>query len=295
MLHVCYQPADGEKPLEVMEYSLPLSQIIDSDGTDENCVCDVDMMVVACDVAPRQADDGEYRKLNLNANVKAVVGSHRHKEIPVASDCYSTKYDCACKHKRLGFMRLQQLLRESVMHKTSLDLPEGTRSVLDAWCEVDNLAWKFEQGELKLTIRLMISMFAAMADGEALYFEQGEEVEKSVPLKDAPETIHFDPAADVVSCAYSIVGDKIDIRCEVAVKGCVYYPLSTNSIADVAVDEGKPKTKEHNKLYIYYADEGESIWNIAKQYNTSASAIWEENNATDDLLPQKAMLLIPIV
>ena len=295
LLHVCYQPTDQEKPLEIMEYSLPLSQIVDAEGTDESCLCEVDMFVNHCDVSPKQADDGEYRMLALDAGVKAVIGSHRHNEIPVASDCYSTKYDCSCKHKKLHFMRLQQVLHENVMHKASLDLPKGTRAVLDAWCEVDNLSWKVEEKELKLAMRLMVSMFAVMEDGETQYFEQSDDVEKSVPLKDPPVHIHLDPSAGILSCAYSIVGDKIDIRCEVLVKGCVYYPVSVNAIAEVAVDENKPKPKEYNKIYIYYADEGESIWNIAKQYNTSAGAIWEENNATDDVLPQKSMLLIPIV
>jgi hypothetical protein len=160
---------------------------------------------------------------------------------------------------------------------------------------VDNLSWKVEDSELKLAMHLMVSMFAVMEDGETQYFEQAEDVEKSVPLKEPPGHILLDPAAGVLSCAYSIVGDKIDIRCEILVRGCVYYPVSTNAIAEVAVDENKPKQKEHNKLYIYYADEGESIWNIAKQYNTSAGAIWDENSASGDILPQKTMLLIPIV
>ena len=144
-------------------------------------------------------------------------------------------------------------------------------------------------------MRLMISMFAVMEDGETHYFEQAEDIEKAIPLKDPPGAVSLDPSADILSCAYSIIGDKIDIRCEVIIKGCVYYPISSNAIAEIAVDETKPKQKEKNKLYIYYADEGESIWDIAKQYNTSASAIWDENSASEDILPKKAMLMIPIV
>lgn len=296
MLHVCYQPADLEKQLEIMEYTLPLSQIIDSEGTDEECVCDVEMFVTGCDVTPKLNDEGEYMTLALNAAVKAVVGSHRHKEIPMASDCYSTQYDCQCKHKKLGFMRLSDLLRETVMHKATLDLPEGVKSVLDAWCEVDGLNWKAEANDLKMSMRLTIGMFTSMENGEALYFEQSEDIDKDVPLHYNAENVHFDPSADVLSCAYNIVGnEKIDLRCEIAVRGSVYRGMTADSISEIAVDENKPKVKEQNKLYIYYADEGESIWNIAKQYNTSATAVWEENSATHDILPEKAMLLIPIV
>jgi len=296
MLHIAYQPVDLERNLEIMEYTLPLSQIIDSEGTDEECVCDVEMFVSSCDITPKLNDDGEFMILSVEASVRAVVGSHRHMEIPVASDCYSTMFDCQCKHKKLGFVRLNELLRESVMHKATLDLPEGVKSVLDAWCEVDNLSWKAEGSELTINMRLTIGMFTSMEDGESLYFEQSDELSKSVSLGFSADGVSFDPSADVLSCAYNIVGnEKIDLRCEVVVRGGIYRHLSTNSIVEIAVDENKPKLKVQNKLFIYYADAGESIWSIAKRYNTSATAVWEENSASDDILPAKTMLLIPIV
>lgn len=296
MLHICYQPVEAAAPLEVMEYTLPLSQIIDSDGSDENSVCDVGMFVQSCDVRPAQDGDGEYRRLSLDASVRAVVASHRHKEVAVASDCYSTKFESSCKRRRVGFLRLCDQLREAMMHKASLDLPEGVKTVLDAWCEIENLAWKYEKPELELNLRLVVSMFAQMEDGECRYFEQTEEMSRKVAVQNACESILFEPTADILSCAYNIAaGEKIDIRCEVLVKGSVHCNVSCEALSEIAIDETNTKPKEQNKLYLYYADEGESVWNIAKQYNTAAGAIWEENNVEQDILPQKAMLLIPIV
>ena len=48
-------------------------------------------------------------------------------------------------------------------------------------------------------------------------------------------------------------------------------------------------------LKIYYADEGEGVWDIAKRYNTSVEAIMEENELEGEVLEQRGMLLIPIV
>ena len=296
MLHICYQPVEPAAPLEVMEYTLPLSQIIDAEGVDDGCLCDVEMFVQSCDARPAQDGDGEYRRLSLDAAIKAVVASHRHREVPVASDCYSTKYESGCKRRRVNFLRLCEQLRETMMHKASLDLPEGVKTVLDAWCEVENLGWKYEKPNLNLSLRLVVSMFAQMEDGECRYFEQSEEMERQVALQHDCDSILFEPTADILSCAYNIAGgEKIDIRCEVLLKGCVHCSIGCDALSEIAVDETQPKPKEQNKLYLYYADEGESVWNIAKQYNTAAGAIWEENNVEQDVLPQRAMLLIPIV
>lgn len=296
LLHICYQPLEEENRLEVMEYSLPLSQIIESDGADEECLCDVEMYPVSCDIQPRQNSDGEYNLFAVDAKIKAAATIYRHKEIPVATDCYSTSYESSCKTRPVSFVKLLDIVGESMMHKATLELPEGVDSVLDAWCDVDGLSWKYESGEIAIGLKLNISMFAVMQDGEVLYFEQPTEGEHRIGVPGAPMNIQFEPSADVLSCAYNLVGkEQIELRCELSVRGCVLSDVKLSSLGEINVDEEKPKKKITDKLYIYYADKGESIWNIAKEYNTSAAAIWEENAATADLLPDKTMLLIPIV
>lgn len=296
MLHLLYQPQDDESKLEVMEYSLPLSQIIDCEGVDEHCICSVEMVCVSCDVQPKTGEDGQYRSFLLDARIMAMVSAFRHMEIPVATDCFSTRYECKHTHRPVTFTRLAGVMHETLIHKVTLDLPENVEKVLDAWCEVDALNWKYEDGAIGASLRLTVSMFAQMENGERLYFEQPSEMEQVLPAQGNGDFIQFEPTADVLSSTYNLVGrERIDMRCEVLLKGCVYCTVKQNSIGEITVDESKAKVKEQNKLYIYYADEGENVWDIAKRYNTSPGAIWEENQLEDDALPQKAMLLIPIV
>lgn len=293
-LHILYQPLDGEG-LEVMEYSLPISQIVDAEGADENSICDVQLVAASCDVQPKAAEDGEYRMVSLDAKLIAQVTAHRHTEIPVASDCYSTQYESSCKHCDVSFIRLVDIVNESVMHKASLELPEELDTVIDAWCEVDAVNWKQSEDSLDLSIRMTVSMFARMLDGQCLYFEQNSDIEHSLALQAACE-VSLEPSADIVSLSYNLVGkEKIDIRCELMVRGCIYCTVRQRAIGEIVLDENSEKKKEKSKLYIYYADKGESIWDIAKYYNTSANLIWEENNVSSDTLGEKQMLLIPIV
>ena len=67
-------------------------------------------------------------------------------------------------------------------------------------------------------------------------------------------------------------------------------------ITGIKVDETREKKREmQSAMTIYYADAGESIWSIAKRYNTSISAVMEENNLEDEFLPEKKIVLIPMV
>jgi len=296
MIHILYQPLEDEETLEVMEYMLPLSQIVDSEYADEDCLCDVELFVISCDITPKAGEDGEYRAFDLDARVGANVTAHRHSEIPVAGDCYSTKYETASKQAPVSFIRLIDMVSEIIPHKVALDLPEGVESLLDAWGDVQSISWKRQSGALVLDLKLNVCLFARMENRECLYFEHPTELSHTITLSENCGELQFEPTCKLLSCSYSLVGkEKIEMRCEVMVRGCVYCTIRREAISDISVDEEKVKVKEQNKLYIYYADMGESVWKIAKNYNTAASAIWEENNIESDELGEKRMLLIPIV
>ena len=250
---------------------------------------------IAIDPSYRNAQGRAGADFHGVAVTYAQVAAHRHGEVPIASDCYSTKYECACKHQVVAFLRLVDIVRENLTHKATLDLPEEVVSVLDAWCDVDSLSYKQTAGGLTVSMRLTVSMFAKMEDGRCLYFDQSTELSQEVAV-DVLGEVSFEPTADVASSSYNLVGrEKMELRCELVISGCVYSTLKQSAIADVTVDAQKEKVRDAGKLIIYYSDPGESVWDIAKHYNTSANAIWDENAVEQDILPDKRMLLIPIV
>ena len=142
----------------------------------------------------------------------------------------------------------------------------------------------------------MVCMFAKMNDGEAMYFEQSATVNHRLTLPEGGDSLSFEPDCDILSADYSLQGkERIDMRAELVVGGTAYKSVRHNAIGEIKLDDGTKKWKEANRLYLYYAAQGESVWNIAKHYNTSPHMIWEENDLEHDLLPDKKMLMIPVV
>ena len=74
----------------------------------------------------------------------------------------------------------------------------------------------------------------------------------------------------------------------------MYLCNNEQVIKQVEVNENaeKPKCEDYS-LKLYFAEENEDIWNIAKRYNTSAAAIEAENEVADGKV--SGLLLIPIV
>jgi len=296
LLHILYQPLEDEESLETMEYTLPISQIVDSEQANEDCECDLEMFIASCELTPKTGDDGEMNMLGLEARLGANLTVHRQSEVPVVSDCYSTKFEATPARSQVSFIRLIDIINEMISHKVTLELPEGVERLLDAWGDIESVTYRQEADELMLELKLNVCLFARMENKECFYFEHPTELTHTITLSQDCVEIQFDPTCDLVSSSFSLVGkEKIDMRFEVVVRGSIYCNVKREAISDITVDEELTKTKEQNKLYIYYADTGESVWNIAKHYNTAASAIWEENNIENDTLDGERMLLIPIV
>ncbi|HHX56707.1 MAG TPA: hypothetical protein GX710_01665, partial [Clostridiales bacterium] len=67
-------------------------------------------------------------------------------------------------------------------------------------------------------------------------------------------------------------------------------------ITDLSIDDTVKKQRDGDyAVKLYYGIEDEDIWEIAKKYSSSLSAIMDENELTNEKLTQNGMIIIPIL
>ena len=105
------------------------------------------------------------------------------------------------------------------------------------------------------------------------------------------------PNVEVVTSNYRLSGvDGIELRVELKLSAAVYASVKLYAIAQMQPNESKPKNKDSlSALTIYYADPGETLWEIARRYNTSVQAISNENDLSENRMEKRTMLLIPVM
>ena len=64
-------------------------------------------------------------------------------------------------------------------------------------------------------------------------------------------------------------------------------------ITDIQCDTSEVKEKKYSVLTIYFPDDGEMLWNIARKFGTTVEAIKSENEINNCTVSEKCMLLIP--
>jgi len=291
-----YRTPEGR--CETMDFTLPLSQMVDADCADDQCRCFARLEVQHAAVERRSEAGGEERLLTVTASVEARVLVHRDYQALCASDCYSTKYECSCRTARVELPQLVQEVDRTFLYRGRLDLPEGVDRITGLWCQVADWSVREEGGDLAVAGRLRVSLFGQQGEGEMEYYEKLVEFEERVPLGDAGGgSAVFRPSLWAAGQSYSFSGEGgLEVRCEVGLAGCLYRCRSISLIGDLALDETRLRESRVQKgLYVCMAEAGEELWDIARRYNTSVDYILEENDLTAGALEQRTMLLVPVL
>ncbi|MEE3403899.1 MAG: hypothetical protein VZR73_07430, partial [Acutalibacteraceae bacterium] len=96
--------------------------------------------------------------------------------------------------------------------------------------------------------------------------------------------------------SFRITGDdRVEIKAELCLTGTAYMESSWKGItAAEGLDDRCRRKDKAAALTLYYADEGERLWDIACAYCTSVEAVKLENDLTEDVMTAAGMILIPM-
>ena len=85
----------------------------------------------------------------------------------------------------------------------------------------------------------------------------------------------------------------IELRIELKVTALLCDVVSANTVVSVSSLQDKPIKKDDCSLVLYFADEGESVWEIAKRYSTKESLLKCENSLEEPIIDCATMLFVP--
>ena len=298
--------AQSEKEnIQQMDFVLPISAVIDAPGADDGCLCLADYSLCELEISPKLDQNGENTLFELEAKVSATAQVCRIQQAQVADDCYSTRYECEGQLRPLSFLESMQPVEESCLYKGEVELPEGVEEILSGWGQVSGSAVRFEEQEGKQTavlqVNLDLCLLALDADGSIQFYNKTEQMECPFAAGAGDDSrLLFCPQLTVVGFDYNRTTANLAVRCEVQVRGMLCRLKRCNLLEEVTVDESKPIEHDQDcSLTIYYADAGETLWEIAKRYHTAMQSVLEANSQLE-LSPQagvskREMLLIPIL
>lgn len=282
VVKILYAAGMGEVPPEHMEYTIPYSQMVDCAGISEQCMCDVRVDTMGADVQIKSDSSGENMLFEAEVRAMAHVTAYMDERFTVVTDAYSTTQNLKLEYKQHTVHKLIEILHDTSVQKNQFEVDDiGITQVIDVWNEMKSVTACLEDGNIVYTGKLNICILAIGGEGKPFYFERMVDFKCSHDWSNRPEDIKCDAMVHITGISYRITGNSgIEVKAELALTVAILQEFSYQAIVKAFADEEHPIEKDKNAaLIIYYAEAGESLWNIARQYYTSVSAIQEIGRA----------------
>lgn len=290
--------SDGETSAESMEATVPLSRIIDLSGVSSEYSTFADLDVMDFSLETKPDDSGENRTFGCEITVDCKVCAYREVRVKLVNDLYSTQYDSSFTVLPVRVESMPRLFSQQYPVRTDIEYSDGTiGEIFDATCEVTGISpAASDSGSSKLNIRLAYRLIGRTGDGVPIVLDKTDSFDADTDIA-ADESFLSMPAAAVTAISFGITGDSTaEIRAQINVSGLVGRVSTVNAVNEITLNEDSPKKKDTEyALRLYFADEGEKVWDISKRYNTSAAAIIAENELDSETASVSGMVLIPIV
>lgn len=285
---------------EVMEAAIPISRIIDIDGLDDTYSCCADIRVMDCGLEIKPSDSGESRILGCDLTVDCKITASKDTSVSVLTDLFSTEYETDFTKATVKAEYSPVQIQRQLTHKTSLECKEGSlEEIFDCRCDLTGVSCRFNgEGSLIILGQLISQAIGRLSDtGTPVFIEKSEAVELSCECGFNDDNCVIDQSTQITDVSFNINGDSTaELRITISLNGIISKVKNVQIIEDVILDSDKPKEKSTEyALKMYYAEEKESVFAIAKRYNTKPEAIREENELEEETLSEPCLLLIPIV
>ena len=290
-----YYISENENTIENIEHSMPISQIIEMDGLVENSLTALKLGIRSCQALTKVDSSGEMKLIDISVNISANLSAFEVKPVTLIKDCYSTDYETRTTPKSFEILTLNESFSTSFTNKVVLEsIGVSVDCVNAVWCSDMKYGFSTKDKKTFFSGTYLATVIYKDAEGKTDMIQKTVDFEYAIKTReDAERTVCFGGAA-IVGCACSVSSDsRLDLKTEIELSGIVLTSTVHKYISSIEINESAPKSADNCALTVYFCENGERLWNIAKRYNTTVSAIAAENEISEDFTDSARMLLIP--
>ncbi len=290
---IVYLPPESENKTESFTHVMPISQIIDVEGADDDMDLSVECTPSQFSVSVKDGSDEAGRLVEFALRISAYVVGCKEKEFEYISDCYGTENELEEEYSTMEVLSPLLITEKTEKVRKSVEL-SGAKEICDIWISDIKAVMRGEKDKAKGNCNFTACILYIDEKGIPSYTEKELEFLSEVGLKtehESPDCL-FDVTVHKAEISELNRG-KADISIEAAVKIKICSVNSLRVLTKVEKSERKPESRP--ALTLYYCSKGEKLWDIAKRYRTSEDVVKEENGIEGDCTEKDMMLLIPCV
>lgn len=284
---IYYRSDAGE--LESAEFSTSFSQVIES-GIEEDAVSDVTLMLTGVYVNTELNSADEERNIMLELHAVAQCMTYCRRSAEYICDAYSTKYALEAEYaqEEIESYGGTELVTELV--RGSMETPSMVRNIIGVNVTTGEVTSERTDTETIMRCDVNASVIFTAEDGRVLTSTKRFTAEGAI--QDTDSVLYAD-----ASCGSEIYtamsGDGIELRLPVIFCARRFEKEKITNITKLACDEENPlDLTGRPSVVLKRVESGDTLWKLAKRYNSKPEYIRQANDIEDDKNLQIGQLLI---
>ena len=293
LLYLC---EDEDEPIQYLSHSIPFSHVVEIPGAYQGMECFADAVVSEFYADPREDINNELRIIDTELVIDLDAQIFEAQEGEILADAYSPNRTLTLKKRKI---KTRQFIGESqgqTTIKESVTFPDGVskaRKILYVDAHPIVTDDRIEEGRVMIE-GILSAQIVYQTNDPALPVGSFQE---DFPFRHILEVdgaqSHMDCSSEAVAehVGHTLLAqDEAELKILVLCRTSVFQTMEKEVI--ISVEELEEAAGREAGIYIYYAQADDTLWSIAKKYNTTISSIVKYNTLEGDVLAPGTRLLI---
>ncbi|MCD7827500.1 MAG: DUF3794 domain-containing protein [Clostridiales bacterium] len=275
---------------------VPVSQIADMDGIDENTECRVVLKCMSLDAKLSPDSPNTPSKLEISMILTAFIDAYKARSFSAVSDAYSSRCELVSADKTVKCISSLARVNENFTVTSKMDFSscKGER-LLDAAVRKIRYTVQTEADSVILKGNINFGLILETAESERLYLERVADFEYRKQLTEQSECAEFDPVITPNAVNVSVASDfSAVVNTELHIDGYIISGREIKCLSELNEGKDISRNSDDGVITVYFASKDESLWNIAKSHGTGVEVIKSLNGLTEDCLAEDKMLVFPL-
>ena len=296
-LNILYK-GDDSKDIIPLEDDIYLSKEEEVKGITSDMIPTICYEISNNDLMLEEDDLGEVRIINDEFIVKANVKVFSKENIDTIKDAYSTKCLIGLKKEEheVGILHGANSAESIVKYNIQLnDKDLKPEHIISANASIILTDKQVMKDRVAIEGIIKADVLYKTNDEEKYLANVKAEIPFSalIDIFGATEDMKSIVKGNLESIDASIEGNSIAIKATIILSGKILYEMNKEFISDIVEEEGDMPEKKAS-ITIYVVGEGDTLWDLAKKYNTTVDNLIKINKVEDPgHIEQGQKLIIP--
>ena len=285
-LKLLYQSDEDQDPIQLLESYIPFNHFVEVQGAYQGMDCDVRIEIQEVEVSLRQDIIGDTRVLSIDMILFMEGKVYESYEENLVVDAYSPGNALDLVKQKISMTRsvgkgqAQTIIRENM--EFGENLPPADR-ILHAEARSLVTEYRISQGQVVVDgVLTGVILYKPEDDGLGI-----NSIKTDIPFT---HTLEIDGAHEDMEClceakvqylSHTLVSPN---ECELKITMLVTAEATEQIEKEVLLDieEIEMEGEADSGIYIYFVQPGDSLWSVAKKYNTTINSILKYNEIADE-------------